>query len=178
MVRCLLEDGREAALRELAPIAYPPREVPRRPSLSPSGRLAIYRRDGWLCRYCGARTIFTPVMALLGLLFPDDFPYHPNWKNGMTHPAIIARSAVIDHVWPGSLGGSWTDAENLATACWPCNERKGDLTLGQLGWKIRPVPGETGWDGLIGCYRSLWEAAGCPKGGHASWINLVKDAVC
>jgi len=127
-----LEAGREAAEEELRPVAYPPRALPPRHTLPIPERLAVFQRDGWLCRYCGGQTVLTQVMALLGSLFPDQFPYHPNWKSGATHPAIISRSAAVDHVYPGSLGGSWTDPDNLATACWLCNMRKADLTLEQL----------------------------------------------
>jgi len=113
-----LAEGRGAAVEELRPIAYPLRTLPPRPTLSVAQRLAIYQRDRWLCRYCGGETILTQVMALLSGLFPDQFPYHPNWKTGATHPAIISRSASVDHLYPGSLGGSWTEPDNLATACW------------------------------------------------------------
>ncbi len=68
-----LGEGRGAAVEELRPIAYLPRELPPRPSLSVAQRLSIYQRDGWLCRYCGGETILTQVMALLGSLFPDLF---------------------------------------------------------------------------------------------------------
>lgn len=74
---------------------------------------------------------------------------------------MISRSAVVDHVDPGAWGGEWLSETNLVTACWPCNARKGDLTLGQLGWSTNPPvpPGE--WDGLVGMYPALWAAAGC-----------------
>lgn len=65
-------------------------------------------------------------MALLGILYPESFPYHPNWKAGLTHPAAITRSSVVDHVLPGAWGGDWNDDENLVTACWPCNGSKAD----------------------------------------------------
>ncbi len=145
-----LAEGRAAGVEELGPIAYRLRELPPRPTLSLAQRLSIYQRDGWLCRYCGGETILTQVMALLGSLFPDLFRYHPNWKTGATHPAIISRSASVDHLYPGSLGGSWTEPDNLATACWLCNMRKADLTLEQLGWSILTAPETSQWDGLTG----------------------------
>jgi 5-methylcytosine-specific restriction endonuclease McrA len=170
-----LEAGHDAGLRELQPISYPPREVPRRSGTPRRQALEIFRRDGWLCRYCGGRTIFEPMMALIGDVFPDDFPYHPNWKSGRTHPAVAARSAVIDHVDPGSRGGSWTDPENLVTACWPCNARKGDLTLDQLGWTLLPIPRDTGWDGLTTNFVAMWEKVGKPgPTSRGSWIELLR----
>lgn len=46
---------------------------------------------------------------------------------------------TIDHVVPRSRGGdhSWM---NLVAACAPCNNRKGDHTLAELGWKLRHQP--------------------------------------
>jgi hypothetical protein len=38
----------------------------------------IFHRDHFDCRYCGGRTILTPVMELLGELYADIFPFHPN----------------------------------------------------------------------------------------------------
>ena len=176
VVSRFLAEGRAAGVEELGPIAYRLRELPPRPTLSVAQRLSIYQRDGWLCRYCGGETILTQVMALLGSLFPDLFPYHPNWKTGATHPAIIRRSASVDHLYPGSLGGSWTEPDNLATACWLCNMRKADLTLEQLGWSILTAPETSQWDGLTGLYPALWEAAGQPGGEHRAWIAALRQS--
>ena len=48
-------------------------------------------------------------------------------------------AATVDHVVPRSRGGdsSW---ENLVACCGPCNVRKGDKTLEQLGWVLRSTP--------------------------------------
>ncbi len=173
VLRALVDAGPEAARVALQPIAYPPHDVLPRPAMPRSVMLAIFWRDHWTCRYCGGRTIFTPVMALLGTLFPDQFPFHRNWKGGQTHPAVIARSAIVDHVIPGAHGGSWADPDNLATACWPCNARKGDLTLGQLAWELRPID-PSGWDGLTGSYQRAWELAGRPSSdAHLGWIRAL-----
>lgn len=56
-------------------------------------------------------------------------------------------AATVDHVLPKSRGGdsSW---ENLLACCGPCNVRKGDKTLDQLGWNllVRPrVPSHQMW---------------------------------
>jgi 5-methylcytosine-specific restriction endonuclease McrA len=138
--------------------------------------ISIFRRDGWACRYCGKQTIFYPVMPLLGIMFPVQFPYHTNWKAGQTHPAVAACTAVIDHVVPGSLGGAWLEEGNLVTACWPCNTSKGDLTLEQLRWRLRPIE-ESPWDGLSGFYRQLWEIAGSPGNeAHLLWLRALGEA--
>jgi len=92
---------------------------------------------------------------------------------GLFLVAIYTRSAVVDHVDPGAWGGDWSDPSNLVTACWPCNARKGDLTLHQLGWSKLPIS-EQDWDGLTGQYSALWERAGKPKPVlHLSWMKCV-----
>lgn len=54
--------------------------------------------------------------------------------------AYCSRPAgTVDHVVPRARGGrsSW---ENLVACCSPCNVRKGDKTLEQLGWKLTTTP--------------------------------------
>jgi HNH endonuclease len=112
-------------------------------------------------------------MELLGGIYPEQFPFHRNWKGGETHPAIISRSAVIDHRDPGSAGGDWVARANLVTACWPCNARKGDLSLRLLGWELLAVS-ETEWDGLTRFYRPLWNLAGQPNPRlHSGWMRAL-----
>jgi hypothetical protein len=94
----------------------------------------------------------------------------------LTHPAILSRSPVLDHVVPGTAGGDWSDETNLVTACWPCNAAKADLSLEQIGWRVRPISSDD-WDGLISLYPGLWRTAGQPKPAlHKSWINAFRDA--
>ena len=163
-VRALVDGERVAGERALQPIAYPPRSFLPRPAIRAPKAALIIKRDHFCCRYCGRKTIATPIMVLLGSLYPASFPYHPDWKAGLTHPAAITRSPVVDHLVPGAWGGDWTDDENLVTACWPCNSSKADLTLEQLGWPpIKPIP-DTDWDGLISLYRRLWIVAGSHQG--------------
>src|ERR1700716_3610976 len=47
-----------------------------------------------------------------------------------------ARAETIDHVVPRSRGGehSW---ENCVASCAPCNHRKADKLLSELGWTLR-----------------------------------------
>jgi hypothetical protein len=54
-------------------------------------RFEVLRRDGYTCRYCGARAPEVPL--------------------------------TVDHVIPEALGGA-TEANNLVTACQPCNAGK------------------------------------------------------
>jgi 5-methylcytosine-specific restriction endonuclease McrA len=49
------------------------------------------------------------------------------------------RGTTVDHVTPRAKGGQhrW---ENVVAACRPCNARKADKTLDQLGWSLRFKP--------------------------------------
>lgn len=50
-----------------------------------------------------------------------------------------ARAETIDHVRPRSRGGAhvWT---NVVAACAPCNHRKGDRLLSEIGWSLSCAP--------------------------------------
>jgi 5-methylcytosine-specific restriction endonuclease McrA len=174
VIDAVLAGGEGAGKEALERIAYRRRELPRRPALGRALLGRVFRRDHFTCRYCGAELIPTPIMQLVAELYPDQFPYHPNWKGGETHPAILSRSPVVDHVVPGSAGGDWTDEANLVTACWPCNGRKADFTLEQLGWVLLDVDTDSKWNGLTSRYQDLWRAAGQPKPAyHKGWIAAL-----
>jgi 5-methylcytosine-specific restriction endonuclease McrA len=162
-----------SANQRLEPIAYRRTSVTRPRGLKRRDHGRVFRRDGFRCRYCGACVIPIPIMELVGTVFDQRFPYHPNWKGGETHPAVLSRTAVIDHVEPASLGGPAND-ENLVTACWPCNARKADLSLARLGWALQPAPSDERWDGLTRFYRQLWQRAGRPNARlHREWASAL-----
>ena len=175
-IRALLSDGVGAGRAVLAAIAYPRRELSRRPSVPRALAARIFLRDHFHCRYCGGATILTSVMELLASVdqYDEIFPFHSNWKGGRTHPAVITRSAVVDHVEPGTRGGDWLAESNLVTACWPCNARKGDLTLRELGWTLRPAE-DTTWRGLTDLYPALWKVADRPPNprSHLDWMRCL-----
>jgi hypothetical protein len=158
----------------LVPIAQSRRNVVARREPSETVIAAIYKRDRFHCRYCGCRVIPTQIMRLVSAFFPEEFPYHLNWKGGETHPAIASRSATLDHVEPWTAAGT-NDPENLVCACWVCNRMKGDLLLEQLGWRLLPIATDTDWDGLTRYYRALWELAGQPAAAdHPFWVRLFE----
>jgi 5-methylcytosine-specific restriction endonuclease McrA len=64
-------------------------------------RFLVFERDGYVCRYCGVTTRL------------DVADNHP-------------QRATVDHVTPVCLGGSH-DLDNLTTACWDCNNKKGHM---------------------------------------------------
>lgn len=65
------------------------------------------------------------------------------------------RAETIDHVHPRSRGGQhvW---ENCVASCGPCNHRKADRLLSELGWTLRAVPRP-------------------PKGQHWRLLSTVKE---
>ncbi len=165
----------EGARSVLDEIRFEPvlKRVERWPSISVMAR--VYERDRYQCRYCGDKTILTPVMRLLARLFPDEFPMHPNWKATATHPAFVSRSTTLDHVTPLAGGGDPMVETNLVTACWGCNRRKGDLTLRELGWNLRD-PADPTWHGLTELYEPAWIAAGRPalSESEMTWMRATR----
>ena len=111
---------------------------------------AVFRRDGYRCRYCGARVVLKEARSILTSHFPSAVP----WPSGPQsdagkHAAFYALNSVIDHVVPHARGGD-SSPENLVTACWPCNFFKDDATLAEIGLadpRDRP-PVVDEWDGL------------------------------
>ena len=97
-VKAILGSGVKAGRAELEPITFQAQDLPRRKAPTPSVYAEVYRRDRFACRYCGGRVIPTPIMRVLATLYPDIFPYHPNWKVDRTHPAFLSRSPSLDHL--------------------------------------------------------------------------------
>jgi hypothetical protein len=70
----------------------------------------IFRRDGWLCRWCGKPVIFGPAMKSLereirkaGMATPLAY-YHARWTRDGA-PLLDHLGAVLDHVEAFSTGG-------------------------------------------------------------------------
>ena len=108
----------------------------------------VFLRDGFIDRYSGSRLIFPPVLRVLSFALPAAFPYHPNWKTDVTHPAYWQVGATLDHVIPVTRGGA-DDASNWVSTSMARNAAKSNYTLAELGWNLLP-PDETGeWDGMM-----------------------------
>jgi hypothetical protein len=93
-VRAFVEAGWEAGATALEPVAFSPAAVAARRTPPRAARAQVFVRDRFICRYCGGKTIFEPVMALLGFVYPQLFPYHPNWRGGVTHPALTREAPL------------------------------------------------------------------------------------
>jgi 5-methylcytosine-specific restriction endonuclease McrA len=158
------------------------RATTKRASLPKALQVAIFRRDGWLCRWCKRPVIFAPVMKYLEREIRssgDGRPlayYHAHWTRDGA-PVLDELGAVIDHAAAFSRGGLDT-LENLITSCNRCNGRKSGAPL--KTWAQRPkrtpVKGKYGepnhWDGLSMVFVML--ARRDPHGltpGEREWLN-------
>lgn len=56
-----------------------------------------------------------------------------------------SKATTIDHIHPTSRGGDPRAWENTIASCLPCNRRKADRSLEDMGWKLkrRPKPPNT-----------------------------------
>lgn len=108
----------------------------------------VFVRDGFIDRYTAKRLIFPPVLRVMSLDLPLDFPYHPNWKTDVTHPAYWEVGASVDHLIPVSRGGL-DDDSNWITTSMARNSAKGNWTLAELGWSLKARGNFKDWDGLI-----------------------------
>lgn len=153
----------------------PPASGPRR-GVSNRVRARVFARDHFTCCYCGQKTIPSVVLQCFSELWPVEFPNHPHGKTSETHPAYWTVMSSLEHLEAGTRGGGWTDEANLACACWPCNQAKGNSASTDR-FSAR-APADTSWDGMIGLYPSLWVSAGRPKPtSHAPWLRAWHGAV-
>ncbi|RFU60909.1 HNH endonuclease [Peribacillus glennii] len=110
--------------------------------------LNILIRDGFIDRYSGQKLIFPPVLRVLSETYPNQFPYHPNWKVNECHPAYWDLSPTMDHIVPIVKGGE-NNSENLVSTSMLRNSAKSNFTLEELGWKLYEPGKFSEWDGMI-----------------------------
>jgi len=118
-------------------------------------QLAVFVRDGFIDRYTGRRLVFPGALRALSVLMPQEFPFHPNWKQTDAQPAFWELSPTIDHVVPVARGGA-DDESNVVTTSMVRNAAKANWLLNELGW---PPPQEVvsdRWDGLIGWFHAMY----------------------
>lgn len=108
----------------------------------------VFIRDGFIDRYTGDRLVFPPVLRVVSMALPADFPYHPNWKTDVTHRAFWELGATVDHLIPVSRGGA-DDESNWVTTSMARNSAKMNWTLEDLGWSLHPAGNVREWDGLM-----------------------------
>jgi hypothetical protein len=115
---------------------------------------------------------------VLSQVLPAEFPYHPNWKTDVTHPAYWEVVATVDHVVPVTRGGA-DDESNWATTSMARNSAKMNWKLEDLGWTLYPPGNIKVWDGLMGWF--LAYASEHPKtlgrGVVRAWHRAAKMAM-
>jgi 5-methylcytosine-specific restriction endonuclease McrA len=139
----------------------------RRSAIPKDLQVRVFRRDGWLCHWCGRPVIFAPAMRYLEKFVRDTgfegalAYYDPRWRRD-TAPLLDHLAAVIDHVLAHSRRGT-ADEANFVTACNKCNMRKNNLLDTDFSKRsplIRPK-GKYGepelWDGLSWLFVCLIE---------------------
>jgi len=137
----------------------------KRKAISKVIQVAVFRRDGWLCRWCKKPVIFAPVMKFIERQvkesgYTDNLAYyHSHWTR-KDSPLLDELGAVIDHV-EAFVSGGLNDRENLVTACNKCNAQKSSATSSKWDER-RPrkfVKGKFGepiyWDGLSNLFVTL-----------------------
>src|SRR6185437_3448255 len=134
----------------------------RRKNVPEDQQARLFQRDTFTCRYRGGQALFLPALRLLSLLYPDVFPYDPHGlQEGRVSPARPDATPGHMHYWthPASadqmrpvVRHGTNDASNLTTACYGCNDWKGERMVEAPA--PRPV---AGWDGLSGTYETLYE---------------------
>jgi len=144
-----LSDVGPAEAAEVIRREYPFEPVP--PSKRAYGPLEstrVFVRDGFIDRYSGSRLVFPPVLRVVSIALPSEFPYHSNWKSDRTHPAYWQLVPTVDHLIPVSHGGQDSES-NWVTTSMARNAAKGNWSLEELGWSLHGPGDMSLWDGLI-----------------------------
>lgn len=138
----------------------------------------IFVRDGFRDRYTGDRLVFPAVLRALSAVLPQEFPFHPNWKTDLTHPAYWEVGASIDHLVPVSRGGR-DDPTNWVTTSMARNFAKMNWTLEELGWKLLPPGDILEWDGLLSWFLRFAESRPdlFTSGSLRQWHRAAQAAV-
>lgn len=140
-------------------------------------RAEVFLRDGFVCSYCGGRTIPRCVLVAISDVFPDEFPYYAHYRRGTVHPAYWALAPEADHTLAHANGGS-SDVENLTTMHTMCNTRKSSLAAGELpaGTPVTAADADS-WDGLLSRYADIVLAGNqrgrrhSAPGYHRNWLR-------
>ena len=156
------------------PSLFPPVSGAVRTSIPRTVQLKVFKRDSYSCQFCGKLTIFVPVLRLLSIQFPADFPFHTNWKMENCHIGYWRDSASCDHLIPVARGGT-SDLANLVTACYMCNSIKQNWLIEELRWEIQ-APQDSSWDGLTSHYPLLLKAVGDTSDYHRAWRAAVASS--
>jgi len=137
----------------------PPGPKPKRAALSKKLQVRLFRRDGWLCRWCRRPVIFAPAMKYLARFMQEQghkglLAYWSSAYRRDASPLLDELAAAVDHVTAFSAGGVH-DESNFVTACFKCNTRKSASSSDEFHKKYPPRPPVKGmygepkaWDGF------------------------------
>jgi 5-methylcytosine-specific restriction endonuclease McrA len=182
---CQRGDEARRRLQEVARIGRGEKRVLRAPVLELNASIAynkrslampskarqagVFQRDGFYCRYCGRSVVALPVMNAVSAIYPTIYRLHPHWKASETDVSFWIDMASVDHVMPLTRSGDNT-ALNLVTACWRCNELKGNATIRELGWSLTEAT-ESSWGGLSSKLLPLIALIEKPRPYFAAWAR-------
>ena len=108
-------------------------------------RKNIFERDNYQCQYCGTKP--------------------PTKRDALRW--MEKKALTFDHVLPRSRGGK-TTWDNIVTACFKCNAKKGDKTPKELGWKIKKLPKQPAWHPTVNIPLRMVP--------HKEWANFLDVA--
>ena len=117
----------------------------------PRESMRVFVRDGFVDRYSGQPLVLPAALRVISTALPSDFPFHPNWKADVTHPAFWELGATVDHLVPVTRGGA-DDESNWVTTSMAHNSAKMNWTLSELGWALHSGGDIRDWDGLTGWF--------------------------
>lgn len=111
----------------------------------------IFLRDGFIDRYSGERLVFPPVLRIISLAMPEEFPFQKNWKMSECHIAYWHLLPTVDHIVPVSRGGSDEESNWVCTSQLR-NSAKSNWLIEELGWRLHKAGDLKDWDGLLGLF--------------------------
>ena len=113
----LVGDGSLSKASEIIQTQYPfrPLHNPGR-QYSERQKTKIFIRDGFIDRYSGEKMIFPPVLRLLSILMPAEFPFHKNWKMSECHFGYWQLLPTVDHIIPIARDGADEESNWVCTS--------------------------------------------------------------
>ena len=171
------EDRQKAG--ELVRSRYPfDPPVDRRKAFTKFARTRVFLRDGFVDRYSGDRLFFPPVLEVISMSIPDDFPMDQSGKMASNHVAHWELYASVDHVVPVARGGAH-EMDNWATNSFMHNLIKRHWRLEDLGWELLPPGRLDDWDGMLGWFMRYTEERAdlLDIGGLRDWRRAALRAI-
>jgi 5-methylcytosine-specific restriction endonuclease McrA len=149
-------------------------------------QVRVFRRDRWICRWCGRPVIFPPAMRYLEQLARQMGHsgrlayFDPRWRRDRA-PLLDHLGAVIDHERAFSRNGEDSEA-NFVTSCNKCNARKSASEVADFKSRLPllPVKGKYGepqdWDGFSTLFVLLAKRAPGLTAGDKGWLDALTKA--